>query len=321
MGQINNIDFRKLKKSMFISIIIAMLVFAGLSIYSDISQLRRVFIAFNFRYVPIILILAPLNYLLRFVKWSYYLKLIGVDINLKDNFLIFISGLSMTITPGKIGEFFKSYLLKEMAKVPISSSAPLVMVERITDGFSMLILASLGILSYRHGVEVFIFVLVCMIAFIVIIQFSSIVNFFLRLLHKIPVLKRFKSGFENFYKHAHMLLKFKPLSFAISIGVVSWFFEGLVIYFTIRAMGLDFPLLASIFVVSFSSIVGAISMMPGGLLAAEGSILGLLIMMGLPRDMAVATTLITRFSTLWLGVLIGFLGLVVVQRKLNRVKK
>ncbi|QUH25056.1 lysylphosphatidylglycerol synthase transmembrane domain-containing protein [Serpentinicella alkaliphila] len=312
-----NIDFKRLKKSMFISVIIAMLLFAGLSIYSDINQLRRVFVTFNYRYIPIILLLAPLNYLLRFVKWSYYLKLIGVNITIKDNFLIFISGLSMTITPGKIGEFFKSYLLKEKANLPISSSAPLVMVERITDGFSMLILASLGILSYKHGLEVFLFVLVCMVAFIVIIQFSSIVYFFLDLLHRIPILKRFKSDFENFYRHAHMLLKPKPLSYAISIGVVSWFFEGLVIYFTIKAMGLTFTLLASIFVVSFSSIVGAISMMPGGLLAAEGSILGLLIMMDLPRDVAVATTLITRFSTLWLGVLIGFIGLIILQRSFD----
>ena len=57
-----NIDFKRLKKSMFISVIIAMLLFAGLSIYSDINQLRRVFVTFNYRYIPIILLLAPLNY-------------------------------------------------------------------------------------------------------------------------------------------------------------------------------------------------------------------------------------------------------------------
>lgn len=307
-------DLNKLKKGLLFSLVVGILVFAGLSIYSDIDKLIQVFSHFNYRYLPIILLLAPMNYVLRYVKWSYYLHLIDAKVRTKDSFLIFISGLCMTVTPGKIGELLKSYLLKEKANIPISSTAPLVMGERLTDGISMLLLASIGTLSYNYGKGILSFVLLGMMAFILFVQSPRLVHYVLGILKKLSFVNRFGASIENFYDKTYIILKWKPLLFAIGIGIVSWFFEGVVIYFTVKAMGIEFPLLASIFTVSFSSIVGAVSMMPGGLFAAEGSILGLLMMMKLPKDIAVATTIITRFSTLWLGVAVGLIGLVMVQK-------
>ncbi|QEK13254.1 flippase-like domain-containing protein [Crassaminicella thermophila] len=311
-------DFYKIKKGLFISLIIGIIVFAGLSIYSDINDLINVFVAFKYHYIPLILLLAPLNYFFRYIKWTYYLNLINVKINKKDNLFIFLSGLCMTITPGKLGELLKSYLLKEKANVPISSTAPLVMGERLTDGISMLILASIGSLAYNYGRKILIFVLLGMLLFIIVVQSPKIMYSVLRFLNRIPFLRRFGPAIKNFYDNAYIILKLKPLLFAISIGVVSWFFEGLVIYLTGKALEANISLLASVFTVSFSSIVGAISMMPGGLFATEGSIMGLLLMMGLNKDMAVATTIITRFSTLWLGVCIGLFGLAKTSRSIEK---
>lgn len=308
-------DFKKLKRNIFIGFMIGLIAFVAISLYSDFNRLVAVFSAFDYRYVPLILLLAPLNYCFRFMKWSYYLRQIDVHIPFKDNLLIFLSGLSMTITPAKVGELLKSYLLKEKAGIPISSTAPLVMAERLTDGISMLLLAGVGALSYDYGKGVLLFVLLGMICFIAIVQSPDIVHGLLNRINRISFMKRFGASLENFYDKTYMVLRLKPLLSAISIGVVSWFFEGLVIFLAVRAMGVDFPLLASVFTVAFSSIVGAVSMMPGGLFAAEGSILGLLVMMGLGRDMAAAATIITRFSTLWLGVVIGIVGLILVQRR------
>lgn len=302
-------DYAKLKKSLFISLFIGIVVFAGLSIYSDANSLMDVFSGFDYRYLPFILLLAPLNYFFRFIKWSYYLHLIDAKVNLKESFYIFISGLCMTVTPGKVGELFKAYLLKDRFGIPLSSTAPLVVGERLTDGISMMILASAGAVAFNYGKGALILVLLGMVIFIGIVQSPNLVHGSLKRLGKIPFFTGFGRSMENFYDKTYIIFQLKPLLFSILIGVISWFFEGLVIYLTVRAMGIPFSLVASVFVVSFSTIVGAVSMMPGGLFAAEGSIIGLLVMMDLPKDVAVATTIITRFSTLWLGVGIGLLGL------------
>ena len=144
-------DFKKLKRNIFIGFMIGLIAFVAISLYSDFNRLVAVFSAFDYRYIPLILLLAPLNYCFRFMKWIYYLRQIDVHIPFKDNLLIFLSGLSMTITPAKVGELLKSYLLKEKAGIPISSTAPLVMAERLTDGISMLLLAGVGALSYDYG--------------------------------------------------------------------------------------------------------------------------------------------------------------------------
>ncbi|QXM06749.1 lysylphosphatidylglycerol synthase transmembrane domain-containing protein [Crassaminicella indica] len=310
-------DFQKLKKGLIFSIFVGFFVFAGLSIYGDVGQLVEAFVIFDYDYLPFILMLAPLNYFFRYIKWSYYLKLIDVDIPRKENILIFLSGLAMTITPGKIGELLKAYLLKEKKGIPISSTAPLIIGERFTDGISVMILAGIGSVAYKHGITILLLILLIVVAFIWVVQRPKLVYKLLELLSNIKFLRSFDSSMKNFYDKTYMILQIKPLAFAVSIGVVSWFFEGVVIYLTTLALGFELHLLACIFVVSFSFIIGALSMMPGGLFAVEGSVVALLMMMGLTRDLSVATTIITRFSTLWLGVALGLVGLVAICK--NRV--
>lgn len=309
-------DFSQLKKKILISIIMGMTIFVGLSIYSDIDKLMKVFVAFDYRYLLIILILAPLNYFFRYIKWSYYLKKVDVNIDRRDNILIFASGLAMTVSPGKVGELLKAYLLKENNKVPITTTAPLIMAERLTDGISMLILASFGALAYNYGKGILLFVMVCVIAFVAIVQSRRLVHKILNIIERISFVEKHGEGIRNFYDKTYLIFKVRPLLFAVSIGVISWCFEGIVIYLTLKAMNTDISILASVFIVAFSSIVGAISMLPGGLFAAEGSIVGLLLFMGITKDIATGATIITRFSTLWLGVVIGIVALLLVQKKL-----
>jgi uncharacterized protein (TIRG00374 family) len=294
-----------------------MIVFVGLSIYGDIDQLVKAFILFDYRYLPFILLLAPLNYFFRYMKWSYYLKLIDVEVARKENILIFLSGLAMTITPGKVGELLKSYLLKEKKGIPMSSTAPLIIGERLTDGISVFILAAIGSITYQHGLKILFFILISIIGFIWLMQRPKLVYKLLDPFNHIKAFRKFDTSIKNFYDKTHIILQTKPLIFAISIGVVSWFFEGVVIYLTALALGFKLPLLACVFVVSFSFIIGALSMVPGGLFVVEGSVVTLLMMMGLTKDISVATTIITRFSTLWLGVVLGLVGLILLYK--NRV--
>jgi len=310
------VDFKKLKKKIFISVIFGLIIFAGLSIYSDFNKITKIFLTFNYKYIPLILILAPLNYCFRYIKWNYYLKKVDIQINNKDNILIFASALAMTVTPGKIGELLKSYLLKEKNSIPISQTAPLIMTERLTDGISMIILASFGVLIYDYGKGILFSVIIFMIIIICLAQSPKIISKLINFLGKIKILKKHSESFKIFYQNTYTLFKIKTLLFAIIIGIISWSFEGLIIFLTLKAMDTKISLLASIFIVSFSSIVGAISMLPGGLLAAEGSIFGLLLLMKIPKDIATVTTIITRFSTLWLGVLIGIIALFLVQKKM-----
>lgn len=96
---------------------------------------------------------------------------------------------------------------------------------------------------------------------------------------------------------------------AVGLGTVSWLGEGVGFYWVLRGLGLPGGselLSLAVFILSFSTVVGAVSALPGGLGAAEVSIAGMLALLGgLPAETAAAATLLIRFATLWFGVALG----------------
>jgi uncharacterized protein (TIRG00374 family) len=61
-----------------------------------------------------------------------------------------------------------------------------------------------------------------------------------------------------------------------------------------------------VFILAFSTVVGAASALPGGIGAAEVSIAGMLTLLaGITPAAASAATLLIRLATLWFGVLLG----------------
>jgi uncharacterized membrane protein YbhN (UPF0104 family) len=62
----------------------------------------------------------------------------------------------------------------------------------------------------------------------------------------------------------------------------------------------------SIFALSFSTVIGAVSALPGGLLTTDASIAGMLVLLlGLDLGTAAAATLLIRLATLWFAVGLG----------------
>ena len=311
---------RKLKKPLITGGLLGFAVIVALFVIADYRAVALAYARMDFRLLPLILLLAPLNYLLRFVKWNYYLKLTGLKPQPRMNLYIFMSGLSMTVTPVKVGELLKCYLLKEHIGAPVSSTSSIVLSERVTDGLGIVILASCGLLAYPSGKIVVPF---CAAVLIIIILFLYLDRPVKYIAAKYAasgknrfLLKTF-AFLTAFQQSAKTLLAPLPLLYAVGISVVSWGFEGLIVYLAILALGGKIAVLESIFIVSFSSLVGTVTFLPGGLGAAEGSIMAILILMGVSSEMAAAATIITRFSTLWLGVMIGIAGLALTQREFN----
>jgi len=136
--------------------VLGAVVFLGLSIYANFDELLEAFALYNWLMFPVILLLSLCNYCFRFLRWEYYTKVLDIKIERKLSFLIFLSSFIMSVTPGKIGEVFKSYLLKEQIGTPVSKSAPIVFAERITDFLSLVMLSIAGALMFGYGTNLII---------------------------------------------------------------------------------------------------------------------------------------------------------------------
>lgn len=85
--------------------------------------------------------------------------------------------------------------------------------------------------------------------------------------------------------------------------------EGIGFYLILVGLGIPpsaEALSIAVFVLAFSTVVGAVTALPGGLGAAEASTSAMFILfMGIATDTAAAATLLIRFATLWFRTGIG----------------
>src|SRR6185436_18850196 len=77
-----------------------------------------------------------------------YLRRQGVRVPLASSAIVFGAGLSLSITPAKLGELVKSLLLRDMHDIPAPRTAPIVVAERVTDLIALLALSIIGVAAY-----------------------------------------------------------------------------------------------------------------------------------------------------------------------------
>ena len=258
------------------------------------------------------LALAAANYAVRFVKWEYYLRRLEVRIPSGSSLAIFLSGFALTVTPGKIGEVLKSYLIRERYGIAMARTAPTVVAERVTDLVALLLLAVLGAGSLGGSRRVLwagaaLVGLLC--AFVALRPLGELA---IGLLERLPVVGRFGPKLREFYASTRHLLAPLPLTVATALSLVAWAAECLAFYVILRGFpGTAVDLLACTFIYAAMTVAGALSFLPGGLGVQEGGMVALLIAASarLDEPTAFAATFITRLCTLWFAVLVGVVAL------------
>lgn len=327
------IDWPTLRRRLLIGLGLGLLIFLALAVWGGLREVWHTLLGLRWALLPLILGFTALNYLLRWWKWHYYLGLLGIhDIGRVDSGLLFIAGMTMAVTPGKIGEVFKSYLLKRLNGTPISRSAPIVVAERLTDGLGMLLITGIGLTRYRYGLPAFIVLLAGAAALIAVVQARPLMMRLLDLGERFRPIRRFGAPLRQLYESAYQLLRWKPLLLMTLLSAVSWFGECVAFYYVLR--GLEVPggadlLLQASFIFSASTLLGLVSFLPGGLGVAEASYAGLLRTLGtfepLPAQEATAAAataaFLIRLCTLWFGVGLGALALFWLSQRMGGLEE
>ncbi|GGK04736.1 TIGR00374 family protein [Lentibacillus kapialis] len=302
-----NLSSNLLIPRLMIGLILGIIVVAVFLLLGDLQKISGVLTEMPISFLGLAFLFTFLSYLMRLWKWHAFSKCAAFPVNLKENAWIFFIGLMMSITPGKAGELVKSYLLQRKAGVPIAQSAPIVVYDRLSDLLAMLALIGVGLLAYPAGIPSVIVVIFGIVVFFLLLGRHRLVAGMIDWVTRARRLRRFRVLLHDFYHQMLFFMQFRILSFSFGISVLAWFLECMSLYVIIQAFGLDVSFVASILTFSLGTFAGALSMIPGGLGVAEGSIAGLLIYFGVASSMAITISLIIRFVTLWFGVILGII--------------
>jgi uncharacterized membrane protein YbhN (UPF0104 family) len=298
-------------------IVAGVAVLAAFSVYADVRELGQRLRGFGWSAFAIALGLALVNYALRLLRWSLYLARADLAVPLHIRALTFLAGFALSITPGKLGELIKSYLLRESCGIPITRTAPIVIAERVTDLLALLILGLAGVALYGVARGM-------VIAGGAVIGLGLIALAWPRLAHGLIALacrprpmQRLAPRLHGMYDGLTDLLRPRPLSWATGLAIVAWLAECVGFSIIANAFpGAAVPLGLATLIYAVTTIAGALSFLPGGLLVTEASMTLLLVQAssGMDQATAVAATILTRLATLWFAVAIGVVALAVLRR-------
>ena len=211
----------------------------------------------------------------------------------------------MVVTPGKAGEVWKAWFLRDLRGVPVNQTASVVGAERVTDLIALAAFAFLGLFLYQRSSVVLIGVIVLFLLGISLLQWRTFCLRVLGWVETLPVIGSYATELEDFYENTYTLFQMRPLSIAVLISLVARGLEGVALWVVLSGFSEQATLFTALFVFGLGSVVGAASLLPGGLAAAEASMVGLLVAFGYTQTIAVSATVIIRVGTLWYGVILG----------------
>jgi uncharacterized protein (TIRG00374 family) len=309
---------KKLLGRIILGVVAGVAIYVGFSIWADARNVGRALAGFRWTIALAALALASLNYLVRFVRWHYYLKVLGLAVPAGHSLLVFLAGFSLTVTPGKLGEVVKAVLLRESHGIAAARTAPIVIAERFTDLVGLLLLACVGVFTFKTDPRFLVIGAGLIVFGLVVVSVEPIAGFFLRLCGRLPLVRRLSQKLDEAYRTTAELLRPRPLVLGVVLSVVSWFFECAAFWAVVHGFaGATVDLQAATFIYASMTVAGALSFLPGGLGVTEAGMLALLgeLATGCGRSVAAAATFITRLCTLWFAVLVGLAALLVFARR------
>jgi len=245
---------------------------------------------------------------LKSLRWKFFLKAIGFDVPYSHSFYSFNSALLLSnLVPFKALEVMRGYFLKIKFGHSFSKTIPLVLTERALDVFiyiffSLITLQALmKFLSYQLTFFAFLGMLCFfLISFSVLLIMNSkkLTLKFFRLMAKLPIIKKFSKKIEgmtkNFSLGFNQLKKSKLLFHILFFTFLIWIVEGIIFLLSAKSVGINLPF--SFFALPLISILlGALTMIPGGLGSIEAIMVLLLTSLGFPIAQATSAVLIYRF--------------------------
>lgn len=298
---------------LWLTAVLSVVVFLALFLLGDASRVAEAIAEVDVGTLLAVFALVSLGYLVRFAKWTYYLQELGIDVPLRSSALTFFSGLMLVVTPGKVGEVWKAWFLRDLEGVPVSPTTAVVGAERVTDLLALTGLASLGVLLYDRSATLLAVVVLLFLAGSLILQWRRICLALIERSQAVPVIGGYVEGIESFYEGAYVLFRPRPLAVATAISLLAWGLEGIALWLVLDSLASAASPVVGLFVFGLGSVVGAVSLLPGGLAATEASMVGTLLALGFSRSIAAAATLVIRVGTLWYGALVGLLVFVLYR--------
>jgi uncharacterized protein (TIRG00374 family) len=311
-----------IQRGLVATLLFALVVSVAITLYADVGDVGAALRHFDERWLLAATPLALAAHAVRGLRWHYYLALVSEPGELPPplrSAAIYAAGVAMQVTPGRVGEWVKSYYVQRDGGASAARTAPIVLAERVTDILGLVLLAASGLFVYRTAFPVVAASALLAFGLLAMLRSPALARWVSGVIEHIPLIRRLAPHAEEFAGASDVLLTWRPLLLASAIAFASWVAEALAYWCILRGLGVDATsttLFQAAFVWPVATLAGGLLLTPGGLGVAEGGLVALAntLVEGVTRGTATAAALVTRAATLWLPTAIGLLAIAYLAR-------
>ena len=303
-------------RRLIFALLIGVAIYGAFVLYVGYREIDASLHVFRWSAFAAALGLATLNYGIRYLKWEYYLALLGVrGVDKVDSLLIFLSGFVLTVTPGKVGEVFKSAVLAQTHSVPVQRTAPIIVAERLTDVLGVVLLIVLGSAGFAGGLPWAAAGAVAVaIGMVLILWRQPMIRLIAWLEQRPGRLAALAPKLSEGYESLRIIASPAALLWPTVLSVIAWGAEGVALYVVLLGFSANVGMMLSVFFYTTATLAGAIIPVPGGLGVTETMIQEQLVRLGgVEQAAATSSMILVRFATLWWAVAVGFLALFLLR--------
>jgi uncharacterized membrane protein YbhN (UPF0104 family) len=271
------------------------------------EQTFRTLLSLRPAYLAPILALALLYYVLKALRWHFYLRIAGIDVRLARSMAAYLAGQWFTFTPA--GELMRAYLLG--AGNAFALIAPTVVMQVVMDFASLALFATIAAAFYPALAPVVLPVTVPLLATLGMLALPPLRRFAStwKLLDRLGP-GRTRSALDQFTR----LLEPWPVIGGLLLGIPTVLAGAVALYLSGIALGIEgWQPIAVTGVYAMTQLVGGISPLPQGLGVTEGSGTLLLGYLGVDPERALAAMLLSRGAVLGFSALLGVIAFLVLR--------
>ena len=317
-----NMTINRLRRAEYIiaaSVIVFVGMMAAASFFAGSHDVLRHLSGISLPLITIMLILSLVNYFVRAYRWHIFSRHLNIEVPFKDTMLYYVAGFSMTTTPGKLGEALRLWFLQRCHNYDYFRVGPLFVGDRLSDMNAMLVLIMFSVTAFSDYLWLSVLAIVAVLGLNVMFLKPKLLINFTGTLYKWSG-KRWIRLFAKVRRTLRLTSSlFSPRIFGSTLLLTSlgWLAESAAFYILLHELGAELSFFHATFIFSFSMVMGALSMLPGGLGGVEATMIALLLAIGVDIEVAIVATAVIRLTTLWFAVFIGFIALPFAMKKVR----
>lgn len=292
-------------RSVLVFAVAGVVLYGAATLASDYRSIMGALARFPLDVLGLVLGLVVIGWLLRGWRFHYYLLHSCGNVPLGYSIAAFLAGFALTGTPGKVGEAVKGVFLKEDYGISVTKVVGVVMVERLMDLWGVLLLGSFSLLLFEGWQGLFLICSGVVIAGGAFLCMERIYRPVLEWTGRFAFLSWISAKVLGILLTGRDLMTPRTFFVGLVVSTVAWGMESFSLYLILQGFKLPADLLQANFVYCFSTLIGALSMLPGGIGGTEAGMISLLKFMGISYSSGLPSVILIRVCTLWFAIVVG----------------